>query len=502
MDLTRAADGASRGHLEWWSSLVLLAGIMGSRQLWPGDTQWIHDEARFLAKAAEMVHGGGISGEGFRGSVGLTYGPVAIWIFAGLMRLSDDLITIAALRTALFDALLAIGLIWLAASSRRLRPLAALILLLSPYAWLYARQIWDNTWLIPLGTLALAAHVSFNRSSARYKAWVTALALVLALFIHPMCLPLVAAIGIHSFSKHRKWWRQHPCTAASVAAVSLLIALPWLIASFNVLTGHAASVVVAARPALEPPKEPGQPWYASSIFGLLGGRVFSGYNLEYFLEPGWTDGNPLLRAAVLASVLVYFLVWVGVARSLLRVRANGGFRAAGDRGPDHTLDVVCLYAFGIQWLFLAILGRHTHPHYYNGLWICYGYFLWSAVSEPLSTPGLTTLLRAASFALAGVLAFTTFSVASRLHRLGGTRGIHFGATLENQIDVARALGRSSPNARLTVDVSNWLMFPHALSILRQLTKTTGMPGGPTEPLRVHYRDANPTSGWLVVSKDR
>ncbi|HEY5377239.1 MAG TPA: hypothetical protein VIK01_26350 [Polyangiaceae bacterium] len=502
MVLLRAADEARRGRLEWCSFIVILGVVMGLRQLSPGDTQWIHDEPRFLARAAEMVHGGGISGEGFRGSIGLTYGPVAIWIFAGLMRVSNDLVTIAALRTALFDVLLAIGLIWLTACARRLRPIAAPILLLSPYAWLYARQIWDNTWLIPLGTLALAAHVSFDRSPARYKAWVTGLALVLGLLIHPMFVPFVAAVGIHSFSKHRKWWRQHPYTAAAMAAVSLLIALPWLVASFNLLTGHADAVVAAAPPALQPPKDPHQPWYASSIFGLLGGRVFSASGLEYFLEPGWTNGSALLSAAVLASVLVFVLVWVGVVRSMLRVRAAGGFRAAGELGAGHTLDVVCLYAFGIQWLFLAVLGRHTHPHYYNGLWICYGYFLWSAVSEPLSTPGLTKLFRAGSFALAAVLAFTTFSVASRLHRLGGTRGIHFGATLSNQIDVAHVLGRSGPDAPLTVDVANWLMFPHALTVLRQLVNAPGVPGGSREPLRVHYRDPDPNSGWIVVSKDR
>ncbi len=502
MDLLRAADGVRRGRGEWWAFIVILGVIFGFRQLWPGDTQWIHDEARFLARAAEMVHGGGISGEGFRGSVGLTYGPVAIWIFAGLMRLSDDLVTIAALRTALFDLLLAVGLIWLTASSRRLRPLAALILLLSPYAWLYARQIWDNTWLIPLGTLALAAHVSFDRSPARYKAWVTGLALVLALFIHPMCMPLVAAIGLHSFSKHRQWWRDHPYTAAAMAAAALLIALPWLIASFNLLTGHAAPVAAVPPPALLPPKDPPEIWGACLIFGLFGGRVFSACGLEYFLEPGWANDSPLLRATVLVSVLVYILVWVGVVKSVLRVRAAGGLRAAGELGSDHTLDVVCLCAFAIQWLFLAVLGRHTHPHYYNGLWICYGYFLWSAVSEPLSKPSFTRLFRGASFALAGVLAFTTFSVAARLHRLGGTRGIHFGATLYNQIDVAHVLGRSSPDAQLTVGISNWLMFPHALTVLRQLTNTPGTPGGSKDPLLVHYRDADPKSGWIAVSKEQ
>jgi len=169
------------------------------------------------------------------------------------------------------------------------------------------------------------------------------------------------------------------------------------------------------------------------------------------------------------------------------------------RGPDHDLDSVCLLAFVIGCVFLAVLGRHTHPHYYNGNWIVYGYFLWSAISERSTKRSFTWLLQGAGAALAVALIFSTVSAALRVHRLGGTRGIHFGATLGNQIEVARVLGRSSPDAPLSIEVKNWLLFPHSLTILRRLTHTEGDPHGPTAPITVRYRDSDPDSGWIIAT---
>src|SRR5262249_25804309 len=148
--------------------LLVLSGL---RLLVPGDTQWINDEPLFLAKAAALRAGTSFESAGLRGALGLTYGPVAVWIYTALLSLSQNLLHVVLLRTALYSVLLVLGLVWLGRLSARLRPIMAPLLLLSPYAWLYSRQIWDNTWLIPLGTIGLAAYVSFCEHAECKRLW-------------------------------------------------------------------------------------------------------------------------------------------------------------------------------------------------------------------------------------------------------------------------------------------------------------------------------------------
>ncbi|MBI5508688.1 MAG: hypothetical protein HY903_08035 [Deltaproteobacteria bacterium] len=77
---------------EWIVTVLLCGAITGARCVWPGDTQWINDEPLLLAKAAAMNATGTLATEGLRGTVGVTYGPGAVWIYAGLLRLTCDLV--------------------------------------------------------------------------------------------------------------------------------------------------------------------------------------------------------------------------------------------------------------------------------------------------------------------------------------------------------------------------------------------------------------------------
>ena len=122
-DLRRSRDhaGPTRRPLwsdrQWWLAVALCLVTSLLRLVWPGDTGWINDEPLFLNKAAAMNSGSLAAAlsqrAGLHGTVGLTYGPVAVWIFALLLRLSSDLIVVAALRTLLWSALTCTALLWL-----------------------------------------------------------------------------------------------------------------------------------------------------------------------------------------------------------------------------------------------------------------------------------------------------------------------------------------------------------------------------------------------------
>ena len=69
------------------------------------------------------------------------------------MAVSRDLVVVAVLHTLLMSAATA-GALWWLSRSLRLWVWFAPLPLLSPYFWFYARVLWDNPFLIPLGALA------------------------------------------------------------------------------------------------------------------------------------------------------------------------------------------------------------------------------------------------------------------------------------------------------------------------------------------------------------
>ena len=486
-----------RPRRAWLLALAVCVIASLVRLLWPGDTQWINDEPLFLAKAAAINAGHGSIGSGLQGNVGLTYGPVAVWIFAALLRVSHDLLHVVMLRTLLWCIATSAALLWLARLAPRLHPLSLCLVWLSPYAWLYSRHLWDNTWLMPLGGLALAAYVAFQRAPARWSFALAGLALALALLIHPMVAPLALALIGHALCVHRTWLRTHWKTVTGLALVCLLLAAPWL----NFLLQQLLSASPPAPlppPLLTPPPDAPVPFWSSLVFAFLGGCHLSAQGIEYFVDPGWNNGLPWVAWAQRLSNLAHGLVWLGLAISIRDLRA--GWSRWRQQGAEYHLMLLCVTAFAAQWLMHAILRRHTHPHYFNGAWICYVYFVGVALSHGASALWTPRVRALTAVTLAASLMAVTAAMMERLHVRGGTQGIHFGATLQNQIEVARTLGRYHPDSRLHIDVKNYLMFPHALPLLRSLTGTLGDPQGPRRTLQLRYRDGQDGQGWLTVEE--
>src|SRR5678815_1122936 len=102
---------------------------------------------------------------------------------------------------------------------------------------------------------------------------------------------------------------------------------------------------------------------------------------------------------------------------------------------------------------MCIRDRSGFTHYFNATWIAFAFLSWLAVD---ALPA--RLLRGA---VAGVLAASTLAVVLyllvRIHHTGPAR-TPYGATLSNQIDVARELNRYGPGTTLQTQVINVARF--------------------------------------------
>ena len=294
------------------------------------------------------------------------------------------------------------------------------------------------------------------------------------------------------------------------ACAVVLLAAPWL---SYLLQGlwlrlHGA-LPVAAGPPPPPadllPPEPAVSFFTPLFFPFLGGVQLSGLGLHYFVGEDFWVGRELLWLPMVFSAVAHGLLWLGLCIAVQRVRS--AWRAGALIGRDLHLALICVLTFAVQAVLHIVLRRHTHPHYYNGSWICLVYFVALALSSDAPWPWPKRLWRpglriAVGLGLALSLSLVTSDLALRLHATSGTRGLHFGATLGNQIEVARSLARYHPDSPLSVEVLNYRLFPHALSLLRPLCGVPSDPAAPRQPLRLRYRSADPRDGGILVEPMR
>jgi hypothetical protein len=81
---------------------------------------------------------------------------------------------------------------------------------------------------------------------------------------------------------------------------------------------------------------------------------------------------------------------------------------------------------------------------------------------------------------------------------GGTRGVHYGPTLGNQLAVVDQLN-AHPDSPVVVPVSHYWQFPHALNVLRLLRPpATGVQSWSSSRLQIAYAADDPNDGHLTV----
>ena len=438
--------------------------------------------------------------QGLRGAVGITYGPMAVWIYALLLGVSDNPITIVLLRAILFMSTILASLLWLCRTSPRLKPVFAIAFIASPYLWVYSRQLWDNSFLVPFGALAFAAYVAFLRQPNQYKLWLAFVPLCLSALTHPMIIPLVAILTIHAFWFNRAWLRAHMGTVAAMATLAFLLMLPWVINAVRDLLSTAAPLPSPwPAPTMRPPSDPRIHWWTVLFSPLLGGRLLSAQGFDYFLGERWWAHPAWLPPFYFITWVAHLFCWIGLAIAVLRVR--DGFTGRSPRELDFHLALIASSVVITNWFMQATVWHYQHPHYFNGVWVAFAYLAWATVSNAPGNTLLRRVVRLLGAAWTISMVVVLCCVMNKIHMSAGNRSIHFGPVLSSQIEAAKTLGRFHPDSPVRIEVDNYKMFPHALPVLRELVGASGNRNAERKNLVVRYRNPGAHDGWIVVEQD-
>ncbi len=449
--------------------------------LHPGDIQWVGDEPMLIAGALRANRQHVVAIHGLTGTAGATYGPFPTWLYQAYLAASSNLVLLVAVRAVLMAAVLALALLWLC---RTLDLWSWFVppLLCSPYLWFYARAIWDNTFNIPLSALAFASAVSFL---ARGRPWtlLVSLACCLAMMLtHLMAVAFVIPVTAFLLYRARNELRRLFWRLVLLAAAGVAVAFPYFTALRRSASGEGAAVGRLTD------------WF----FPFLGGRILSAQRIEDIFGATWMAHDTsfwakLVTVATDVSLLAIPLVWAGMGvaavatwKELRRPAEEGAPRARADAALLALLIVVG------QVLLDGLTAKSGFTHYFNATWIAFAFLAWLAVD---ALPA--RLLRGA---VAGVLAASTLTVVLyllvRIHHAGPAR-IPYGATLANQIRVARELNRRPPGTTVQTQVINVARFPIALGVLRSLYPATEPPL-PVEALRLVYLTDDPVDGRIQL----
>jgi hypothetical protein len=447
--------------------------------LHPGDIQWVGDEPNLIASALRANHQHLAASHGLTGTAGATYGPFPTWVYQAFMLVSSDLVLLVAVRAVLMTALIAVALFWLC-RTLDLWPWFIPPLLCSPYFWFYARAIWDNTFNIPLGALAFASAVSFL---ARGRPWTLMLSLVCCLAMlltHLMAVAFVVPVTALLLVRARRQLRRLFWRLTLLAAAAVAISFQYL--DSLSLGGSEESERIEG--------------IVNWLFPFLGGRILSAQHIGDIFGAAWFthDTSVWGKLAVLAtgvSLLAIPLVWAGMGVAVFNVW--DGLRSAPETDAARARTDVALLALLIivcQILLDGLAEKSGFTHYFTATWIVFAFFAWLAVDTIPAWP----IRGAVASVLAAATLTVTLYLLVRIHHTGPSRR-PYGATLANQIDIARELNRREPGTKVETQVVNVARFPIALGVLRYLYPATEPPL-PSELLLLVYRTDDPFDGRI------
>jgi hypothetical protein len=137
----------------WTLAGLILAAIPAV--IFPGDAPFVNDEPLLIMSALDSNQAHRLALHGLPGNRGLLYGPLPSWIYQGLLLIMHDPIVLVAIHSAVVAAAILVPLFWLARETR-LWPPFALVIALSPQVWFQTRELWDNTFNIPICAIVLA----------------------------------------------------------------------------------------------------------------------------------------------------------------------------------------------------------------------------------------------------------------------------------------------------------------------------------------------------------
>jgi hypothetical protein len=462
----------------WRLALVLLAVIPAV--ILPGDAPFINDDAWLLLDALNANEAGTLATHGLMGTRGV-YGPLPMWIYQLMLFITHDPVVLVILHAVILCGAIAFAVHGVARVSG-LWPWFAAVLVASPYLWFYARLLWDNTFNLAFTALAFSSYGAFLAHRSRIALAAAVTLLFATALVHAMSIAFIVPMAAHMiFFERRALWRHRLFV---LPALLLLAVLSWRywrdFATIPVLPGL----------------DPGEPFFKGFLFAFTGARLLGATGLGYFVGDGWHAGTPI-AAAVALSALLLPLAWTGAVLAAVRVVHAVKRRSAGV--PDH-LAGIALAVVLAQALLDGFMRAFGHPHYHNATWIAHAFLAWISVDALAEWRAPLGRRIAGSIALLLVIALLSVTawMLATLHASGGTRGIGYGTTLTNQLEVVRDLGKYPQDIPIITDVTQFRLFPHALGVLRFLQPPPLAPPVAARKLLIRYRSSDPSDAHVEI----
>jgi hypothetical protein len=468
------SDSAGR---RWWSwpFIAAVGAVCVFFLLLPTQTIFRGDEPVLISRALRLNASGQIARVGLLGTQGRFYGPLPTWIYQVFVAITHSPAAIMSLHIVLFTGGVIAALAWLGRTLRVWRwGLVAIVL--SPYVWFYARHLWDNSFNIPLSVLCVAAYASFLN---RPRVWTMMVAIVsagLMLLVHLMAMPLVAALLLHLLVAR---WRD---VAPRWQAVLIALAVVGLV-GFNYwpeLQRYDPKILLTSS-------APNGWW-----FPLLGPRVLSGGWIDYFFPAPWiANGSKGMTIVFLVlqliSLAAFAFTWLGLGIGLVWLVRRWHAE------PTVSQDLASFCAVALLGQILLNGPTHTfgHPHYYNGTWGAFAALFWIGLDQVARW----RWGRVAGYAEIGSLAAMCVLLFAKVVGQHGTREMHFGPTMANQMQVLRDWAQYRDDSPISVNV---MIVPASLQTLKVLNPPPLNTTGPKLPLVIRYASENPNDGKIEI----
>ena len=456
----------------WPISIIFICAIS---QIWPADAPWLNDEPLLISMAIDNNVAGRMGQHGLMGSRGAYYGPLPIWIYQVILLFSHNVVVVGKIHALLIAVPTALGLIEMLKRFRLPRAFI-LIVLLSPYLWMYCRVIGDNNLCIPLGILAFAAYASVERNHNAWSARLIAFILPAMLLVHLMSIVVVVPIFICLY-----WWHRSLIWKSRWSVFGILCV-------FVLLSKNYWFSLTQSDVFISPDTTTRWTWMSA----MTGGRIMSAAGMGFFLGSGWHRLDTgvwgyVIRAAHAVSSVAIPLSWFGFvlcARRTLEIICR--------RQQVDVMDQMVVLAFLVFvlhfWLTVS-MGVPGQPQYLAAAWGAYIVFVWLAVAW-LSRRGLMIqkcVFGAHLTSLVIVLAYLMCSI----HTNGGYRQTvnknswdEYGPALGSQLEAVVQMRGFSSRSQIQSSIPNIKMFPHVIEVLRRLDGATE--NGPIATFMLDY----------------
>lgn len=471
--------------------MIGLGVLVLCRLIWVGDIPYGNDDSKLFLRAINDAQNHIFTAHGLLGSRGMNYGPFAIWTYRIGLFFTRDLLVFAAVRIFITSLLIAVSIALVAYCSPFLIPSLGVLGLLSPYVWLYGRDLWDNSYVIPISGVAIASYLYFCQNKSKAAIFISLMASVFGILTHLVYLPVALGLAAHFIFYQREWLKKNVLFSLFSLCVGGLTLLPYLIHLLGDRKSFSSGGV--------------SPNIGHLLMPFLGPRFYTALGIEHFTGNNWYQmfpNQPVLNGIWIfiigLSALAYLFAWYGMflsAREVFTHLRNKTTYAERTEKFD-----ACFVAFII---FLIELGLSFYmrlipvANFYSPFWMVFLFFLWFGLSAAWSkrfTKGVFVLI-------SGSLVVALLGIVLRLHIYRGNRWNHYGPTLLNLLTLAREIEQVSPNAKVESDTFHLSQFPLMMESLRIIVRPTVLKPSTEEQVVVNIKYADPgepLSGELIL----